>query len=201
MGASTLFLTALPPQGKALLDTTNTQARVDCIDQYALPSLSLNRYHGILISMMADQRLLLREKERLESYLQQGGTLVINGHIAYPFLDLLQPFIPIKDPSLEDFKVERQSPHPVFESITAEGMNERRHVAGFWGRGANPPPVGASCIHTLEQGKCPIDWEYQPPTGGRILMHSGNDMWITLENEADNERLFTQLLDWIEEPS
>lgn len=198
VAAQTLFLTTLATQGMQLLEDSNSTSRVDCVDQYELASLDLNHYSAILISMMADQRLLLSHKEKLRSYLHHGGTLVVNGHIAYKFIDELDYVSVVNTPALADFAIKRHYPHPVFSGINTETMNSRKGVCGFWSRASNPPPENAKIIHSIAGGTSPIDWEYNYDNGGRLFVHSGNDMWMTLEDENENLRLFTQLLDWIE---
>lgn len=195
---STLFLSTLPQQGKGLLEVTDSEARVERRDQYELQQLNLADYQAVMISMMADQRYLQKCSEQLNSFLQNGGCIVLNGHVALPFLDELTPFEVIPQPSLDDFLLQQQNSHPVFAGIDVGGLNMRRGVAGFWGRGANPPPSEAQVLNTLQQGKVPVDWVYHLENGGRLLVHSGNDMWVTSEDDAVNHKMFVQLLDWIE---
>ncbi|MGP5424849.1 hypothetical protein, partial [Pseudomonas helleri] len=61
------------------------------IPMYALASTELSAFCCIVITNYADQRELLRCRVQLQRYLQQGGKLVFNGHVVYPFLDELQP--------------------------------------------------------------------------------------------------------------
>jgi hypothetical protein len=196
---SILFLSTLPDQGRELLEVTNTESQVERRDQYELSDLDLRCYRAVIISMMADQRHLQNCSAQLDSFLQGGGWIVLNGHIELPFLPELKPFEAIFKPSLEDFKLQSINEHPVFAGIEVDGLNMRRGVAGFWARGANPPPDSAQVLNTMKRGDAPVDWVYRRPDGGCLFMHSGNDMWVTVLDESINHKLFTQMLDWIGE--
>ncbi|MBV2120568.1 MAG: hypothetical protein KUF74_03845 [Candidatus Thiodiazotropha sp. (ex Ctena orbiculata)] len=196
---SILFLSTQPDQGRALLEVTDSASRVDRRDQYELQDLDLASYRAVIISMMADQRYLQSCAAQLDTYLQHGGWITVNGHIALPFLPELKPFKAIPNPSLDDFRLQAKNDHPVFAGIKVDELNRRRGVAGFWARGANPPPTGAQVLNTMKQGDVPVDWVYRRPGGGCLFMHSGNDMWVTALDDSINHKLFTQLLDWIGE--
>jgi hypothetical protein len=82
---SILFLSSLPDQGRELLEVTDTASRVERRDQYELQDLDLACYRAVIIGMMADQRYLQQCAAQLDSFLQSGGWIVLNGHIALPF--------------------------------------------------------------------------------------------------------------------
>lgn len=199
MAASTLFLACTPNQGKPLIDVTGSAHRVRLLDQYALNESELMAHRGLIVSMMADQRWLLKQKPLLSAWLAKGGRMIINGHIGWCFLDCLQRFEAIPEPDMEAFKVQRHLDHPVFRGVEPLSLNMRRGVAGFWGRGENPPPHGAQMIHSLDQGRVAVDWVYETEGGGQILVHAGVEMWGALEKPKDSQKLFLQTLDWIEE--
>lgn len=199
MPASTLFLTCTDGQGKPLLAATNTTQRVTLLDQYALDAEQLAQHRGLIISMMADQRWLVAQKPLLETWLAQGGRMIINGHIGWRFLDCLQRYEAMPAPDMSAFQVQRHMDHPVFRGVNPQTLNIRRGVAGFWGRGANPMPAGGQMIHSLDQGRVPVDWVYEIAGGGQVLSHAGVEMWGALERPTDSQQLFKQALDWIEE--
>lgn len=199
MPASTLFLTCTDGQGKPLLVATGTEQRVTLLDQYALDDEQLAKHRGLIISMMADQRWLMSHKSSLESWLKRGGRMIINGHIGWCFLNCLQRYEALPSPDMEAFQVQRHLDHPVFAEIDPQRLNMRRGVAGFWGRGGNPMPMGAQVIHSLANGHVPVDWVYETAGGGQILVHAGVEMWGALERAEDSQKLFRQALDWIEE--
>ncbi|MGE4501620.1 MAG: hypothetical protein AB7D03_01985 [Thiomicrospira sp.] len=168
------------------------------ISPYHIDSLNLAIYKAILIPAHTDQRALVKAAVQLNAYLNQGGLIVFNGHIAYPFLDELKPFIPVPKTSLDYLMVERVIPHPIFEGVDEQDLSFRRGVSGFYGRGHNPPPAGAVVLNQLSGTQAPIDWLYQRPSGGTILMHSGNSMWMHFSDKTSAARITPQLFHWIE---
>lgn len=123
--------------------------------------------------------------------------MVINGHIAYPFLRWLQPFEVQTCPGLAGLQVARGERHPVFDGVDAEHLTYRRGVAGFYARGANPPPPDARVLNTLGPDSQPIDWLLSLPGGGRLLVHSGNDLWMYANGQDSAARIVPQLLAWL----
>ncbi len=174
--------------------------RVEVIGQYALDALddsALQRYDALLLTSHLDQIHFERRAPRMARYLDASGTIVFNGPLVRPFLPELRPFVPLPRRNLETLRVHRLSDHPAFRSIPAERLSLRRGVAGFWGRGHNPPPPGATLIHGLGPDRAPVDWEWRRPAGGTLLCHSGNDIWGFLEDEPDADALPLGVLDWL----
>ncbi len=60
--------------------------RFDFVQQYEADRIDWTAYDGVLISMFADQVHLGEIAGKIAAYLDAGGTLIINGHIARPFL-------------------------------------------------------------------------------------------------------------------
>ncbi|RMX06524.1 hypothetical protein D8I35_08350 [Corticibacter populi] len=168
-------------------------------DLETLPGDALQQWRAILVPCHVDQRFLQSRRPHLERYLLNGGTLVVNGHVAYPFLCWLQPFEAAPALGLEGLRVHRAAPHPIFAGVDAEHMTFRRGVAGFYARGANPVPHGALVLNTLGPERLPIDWLLELPGGGRLLVHSGNDLWMFAGGHDSAARILPQLLDWLEE--
>lgn len=180
-----------------LMKRPDLGARLDVLPLYDLAAAELARYRGLLVSMHADQRFLLGRRAQLEAYLAGGGTIVACGQVAYPFLETLAPFEVIENYRLEDLVVNREIEHPVWAGVETEDLTSRRGVSGFYGRGANPPPEGARVIHSLGPRRVPVDYEYAPPGGGRLLAHAGSDLWSDLDTDTTAARIAPQLLDWI----
>lgn len=200
--AETLLLTCGEETPSPLLTCPATASRVDGIDIYALAQADIGAYRGLLVSAHADQRFLVTMQERLERFLRGGGILVICGHLAYPFLPELSPFVPLALRSFEDYRVWRVSEHPVFAGVDTDDLSFRKGVAGFYGRGHNPPPAGARVLQRLSSPDGPpLDYVYRRPGGGRVLVHSGNDLWMYANDETSARRIAPQLLDWIESPA
>jgi hypothetical protein len=173
--------------------------RVDLAAMHALDRVELGCYRGLLIGLHADQRYLATRRAQLEAFLGQGGTIVVCGQIATPFLAELAPFEPLRDYRLDDLRVNLERPHAVWHGVVADDLTFQRGVAGFYGRGHSPPPEGARVINTLGPRRVPVDFECRPKAGGRLLVHAGNDLWGYLDAGTTASRMGLQLLDWIAE--
>lgn len=177
--------------------TGGAAPRAACVPLYGLHELPLADYRALLVPAHADQRYLLEQRARLEAYLESGGTVVFNGHVAYPFLRWLAPFVPGSAAGVAGLRVNRAAPHPVFDGVDPEHLTFRRGVAGFYARGSNPPPAGARVLNTLGPDAQPIDWVLALPGGGRLLTHSGNDLWMYVGSADSAGRIVPQLFDWL----
>lgn len=198
MSETCLLLKTGPAQAAPIWLEPPLAARVDVVDQYALRDLEWRHYAGLIVPMHTDQRWFAELTNRIEAFLSGGGAIAFNGHVAYPFLPELRPFVPMSHPRPEDLIVETRCSHPVFAGFDPASMNSRRGVSGFWGRGHNPPPEGAVVLQSLRRGTIPIDWFYERgDRGGRLLVHSGNDLWTNFEAREDNLRIARQLVDWL----
>ncbi len=153
---------------------------------------------AILIEAHVDQRALLAHRAVLRTHLDAGGTLVFNGHLVYPVFDDLSTFRVAAGRGVNDLIIEREHAHPVFDGVSCDDLSFRRGVAGFYGRGANPPPPGAVVLHRLRQDGSPLDWVWQRPAGGQIFMHGGNTCWMYINDATSAARIAPQMLDWIE---
>jgi hypothetical protein len=171
--------------------------RVDLVGQYELERTALAGYRGLLIGLHADQRYLRTRRAQIEAFLAAGRVVVVCGHVAHPFLAELRPFRPIPGYTLADLQVRRATAHPVWAGVETEHLTWRRGVAGFYGRGANPPPPGATVIHTLGDSGAAVDFECRPAAGGRLLVHAGVDLWGYIGADNSARRIVPQLLDWI----
>lgn len=151
----------------------------------------------VLIEAHIDQKALLGMKDGLMDCLNAGGTVVFNGHLVYPLIDDLQPFQVAAGRGRDDLVIERVQPHPIFTGVDCQDLSFRRGVAGFYARGANPPPAGARILHRLSRDGSPVDWIWQRPAGGQVFMHSGNTLWMYLNDSTSAARIAPQLLDWV----
>lgn len=172
--------------------------RLEPVEEDALLASPPEAWTGLIVSMHADQVFLHRHAGWFARFLDRGGRLAVSGHIERPFVAGLAPFVPLVRPGLDDLRVTRLAPHPVFDAWTGEELTTRRGVAGFFGRGHNPPPDRALLVNGLGPARVPVDWDWTRPGGGRLLVHGGNDLWVTFEEPAKNARLVGSLLDWLE---
>lgn len=197
MTAPIVVPTTLVPDGAPALRPLAAQGLIEFIDQYDLPTIDWSMRRALIITMHADQRLLQRLSAELERLLDGGGVILFNGHVAHPFLPGLDTFVKIVKPRLDQFAVVKLQDHPVYRGLPAELMNKRRGVAGFWGRGHNPPPHGAQILQALDHGHVPIDWVWRRPAGGTVFMHGGNDLWSNFEEPALNAQIARQAIGWM----
>jgi hypothetical protein len=174
------------------------RAGVALVHEAALDPDRLAGLGALLISQHADQVALADRSADLEALLGRGGTILLCGQLAYPVLPMLRPFEPLARPSLDALAVGFQTFHPLFAGVDARDLTFRRGVAGFWGRGQNPPPPGARPITTLDGGRTVLDWELALPGGGRLFVHAGNDLWsFDLDGTDSAARLVPNLLAWL----
>lgn len=170
------------------------QANVAFADLQAGDLDGLDTYGAIFVGCHVDQRRLATQVDRLAVYLEHGGTVVANGHVAYPFLPGLTPFRSLGRYKVEDLEVRRPAPHPVFDGVAVEDLTSRRGVVGFYARGWHAPPAGARILHTIGSAELPVDFVYRVGSG-RVLFHGGNDLW-TFAADTSTRRLVPQLLAW-----
>lgn len=195
-----LFLQSAPRAFPTVFSRLPPGMRVDVISQYQLDVIAdatLKHYAALLLTSHLDQIHFERRRHRIETYLDAGGTIVFNGPLVRPYLPELRAFVPLPRRTLDTLRVHRLTEHPAFRAFPVERLSLRRGVAGFWGRGHNPPPTGATLIHGLGPERAAVDWEWRRPGGSTVLCHAGNDIWSFLEDEPDADALPLGVLDWL----
>ena len=180
-----------------MLDHPCYGPRFHRLPQYALGEAALAPYRAMLIGTHHDQRHLAAQQAVLTRYLDGGGTIVFCGHVVYPFLAGLGVFRPSGSGRLADLRVRRAAEHPLFAGVEADDLTFRRGVAGFYGRGGSDPPTDALVLNTVGEDALAVDWLWRRPQGGRLLLHSGNDMWMHWHDDTTAARIGPQLLDWL----
>ena len=166
------------------------------IPMYELAQSDLCAYSCVILPNAVDQHELLRCKDQLQAYLNQGGKLVLHGHVETVFLDILKPYQVSSEQGLAGLRVHPLGNHPIFAGVQGEDLTYRKGVAGFYGRGFNPPPVGAQVLtHLGTTQQLPIDWIYTYPSGGQLLVHAGNDL-LSFAQSPSTQQLRTAFFDW-----
>ena len=195
-----LYFTFGHPEGSGADLAAREEARglIERRDLYAFDEIDLDRHGALLIGMHADQRFLATRSERIERFLADGGTVVANGHIAYPFLPGIGPARTLPHYRLDDLRILRIAEHPIWEGVSGEDMTFRRGVAGFYGRAWHDPPAGALVVNGVGAPDRPLDILY-PVGRGRVLLHAGNDLW-QFGGSDSTSRLVPQFLDWLFAP-
>lgn len=191
-----LFLKPIKGAGGDLPAVTERYSGAVEIDHYALHTTALDPFRAVLLPAHLDQRYLGEIAPVIAAFLDRGGRLVFNGHVAWPMLRELRPFVPLASLHLEDLQVHRLADHPVFAGVDTRHLTYRRGVAGFYARGHNPPPDGAVLLMGVGQEKVPCDWVLRRPQGGEILCHAGNDLWMYIDADDTAGRLVPQLIAW-----
>ncbi|MDR2679076.1 MAG: hypothetical protein LBB51_06525 [Zoogloeaceae bacterium] len=191
-----LYIRAMGHESLAFLELA-THHNVEAHFLRELTEADFSRYKAILVPAHVDQRGLARFHDAIGDFLDAGGLLVFNGHLTYPVIPGLAPFVPAPGGGRDDLIVERVGEHPVFADVDVTDLSFRRGVAGFYGRGENPLPEGAIALHRLQKSGAILDWYWERPQGGRILMHSGNPLWMYVGDDCSAARIAPQLLQWV----
>lgn len=195
--ANCLFLKPIKGAGGDLPSIMGFVSDAEEVDHYELGTVDLGRYRALLLPSHLDQRYFGGITPVITRFLDGGGTLVFNGHVAWPMLPEFRPFEPLPKLDLENLQIHRLIDHPVFEGVEVDDLTFRRGVAGFYARGHNPPPEGAVAINGVGPQRLPCDWVYERPAGGRILMHAGNDLWMYAgATDTSAARIPWQLCAW-----
>ena len=160
------------------------EGRVRSVRERALAATDFASARGLITTQHLDQIGLLAHAAALRALLDRGGRWFFNGHMLRRFVDGLDIFRPIVQPRRADFNLTRLGEHAIFAGIDPASLEENNGVAGFYGRGYNPPPPGARAVNGIGPDRLPIDWEWALPTGGRIFSHAGNDLGGVAGQEA-----------------
>lgn len=164
--------------------------------QVDLADLDLEAAGGLIMPMNIDQVDLAARSAAVGQFLASGRRIVFNGHVVRPFIDGLRPFRPLPSLRRADLELVRLEPHPIFDGVPTAAHVAQKGVAGFYGRGHNPPPDGARPLTGIGPDRQPVDWEWLPPSGGGLLVHSGNDLWESSDDPAINRLMAERLVAW-----
>ncbi|WP_018268250.1 hypothetical protein [Methylosinus sp. LW4] len=166
------------------------------VRQTELADARLAAARGVVTTMHLDQVDFVRRSAALEAFFDRGGRLAFMGHLARPFLPQLASFVPLGAGRRADFALAALGEHFVFDGVDRARLETRRGVAGFYGRGHAPIPPGGRALTGLGPGASPIDWIWERPGGGAILMHAGNDLWTVCDDASVNVALAERIVAW-----
>jgi len=195
--ARALFLKPIKGAGGDLPSVMGFIRNAEEIEHYALHEADLSGYAALLLPAHLDQRYFGTLSTKVSDWLDRGGTLVFNGHVAWPMLPEFNAFVALEKRNLENLQIHRIADHPVFAGVDMADLTYRRGVAGFYARGCNPPPPSAVPVLGVGPDRVPCDWVYERPGGGRIFMHAGNDLWMYASDKTSARRIVPQLMDWV----
>lgn len=131
---------------------------------------------GLITTTHLDQLGFLAWSEAVQALLRRGGRWFFNGHILRELIPGLGIYQPIVRARRADLVLTRLNEHPIFEGIEQSSFEENKGVAGFYGRGHNPLPLGALAVNGVGPNRYPLDWEWNVPGGGKMFSHAGNDL-------------------------
>lgn len=194
-GAALLALSSDGPPSAAFANAIEA-GLLQPVRQTELDDDRLARACGLITTMHLDQIDFAGRTVALTEFFDRGGRLVFMGHLARPFLPELAPFVPLTSGRRADFALVAKGVHPIFEGIDRAPLETRRGVAGFYGRGHVPMPRGGRVLTGLGPEKAPVDWVWERPDGGAILMHAGNDLWTVCDDTAVNVLLAERIAAW-----
>ena len=169
--------------------------QVTILPQAELTGAALLAHRGLMTGMLFDQDAMMGLRPALARFLDAGGRWVFNGHLVRPLVDGVQPYQPMTAPKRADFTLTQRVDHPIFEGFALQELEANNGVAGFYGRGANPPPVGAVVLNTLGDGVA-VDWVWHRPEGGAIFSHAGNDLAQIATMHQIGARVWANLIAW-----
>ncbi len=160
------------PGWQALAD----EGKLTIVRERALTPDYFASANGIMTTTHLDQIGFMGWADQIARLLARGGRWFFNGHIMKPFVHGLAVYRPLEKPKRADMSLTRLVEHPIFEGIPQSDLEENKGVAGFYGRGHNPMPVGGVAVNGLGPDLLPIDWEWAVPGGGMMFSHAGNDL-------------------------
>lgn len=153
---------------------------------------------GLLTTTHLDQLGFMSFRQAVADLLARGGRWFFNGHIMRPFIEGLGIYVPLVKPKRADLSMVRLSDHPIFAGIDQSGLEENRGVAGFYGRGHNPLPAGATAVNGIGPERVAIDWDWAVPGGGRMFSHAGNDLGGMGAASGQDRLLVERMMSWTE---
>lgn len=184
---------AEPPAPVAAAAATGV---VSIIDQRVLTEAVLLEHRGLVTGTQLDQDTALKIREAFTAFLDAGGHWFFNGHMVRPLVDGMETYRPMEHPKRPDFELFALAPHPIFAGIDLKHLETNKGVAGFYGRGQNPPPDSAIPLNGLGPARVPVDWVWCRPAGGRVFSHAGNDLGQMGLEHGLSALLWARILDW-----
>jgi len=184
-----------PPPGP--LEPLIASGDVRVVRQVDLAPADLRGARGLITTAYLDQIDFAARQESLWTFLSDGGRIAFNGHVLRAFVDGMQPFVPLASPRRSDLSLTRMSPHPVLDDIPMAALETRMGVAGFYGRGHNPPLPGATLVTGIGPARAPVDWEWLLPGGGGLFVHAGNNIWGNCDEKAVRHLIAERLVAWL----
>lgn len=180
---------------------------MEYVDLYVdMDEIVLEKYSAIILPAMLDEVYLHRYKNKINSYLQNGGVVfsflqnftgIIPNNKGY-----IASAVPIKD--REVYFTDSVSSKKIFEGVREYDLNLRRGVKGFFNRGffslenfkkENQPEI----ILQDSEGEC-VAYIDRTSTNGIILATASTDLFsYGLFDNTTGKRMGANLLYWLED--
>lgn len=173
-----------------------TEGRVRPVRELSLREEDFETICGLITTTHLDQIGFLRFADAVAAFLAGGGRWIFNGHMLRPPIEGFGLYRRLETPKRGDFALTRLFDHAIFEGIDQSTLETNHGVAGFYGRGYNPLPDGATAINGIGPDHHPIDWVWQRPGGGAILSHAGNEFWGCGDDAVTKQRLADRAVAW-----
>jgi hypothetical protein len=193
---SVLFVNAHSGMAESLFDKPEAEGRLHRVRQGDLTAAHFAEACGLITTMYLDQIGFMQHADSIEALLGRGGRWIFSGHVLRPIVPGLGIYVPLPAPRRADFALTRLSEHPIFAGIDQKALEVNRGVAGFYGRGHNPMPEGATAVNGLGPRNLPIDWDWARPEGGHVFSHAGNDFWHNGDDDALHQVLVDRAVAW-----
>ena len=173
------------------------EGKVRLVRERELTARHFAEASGLITTIHLDQVGFVRHAPSVQALLGRDGRWIFNGHMLRAIVPGLGTYVPLTKPRRTDYALTRLVKHPVFAGIDQRALEENRGVAGFYGRGHNPLPPGATAVNGLGPQLLPIDWDWALPGGGRILSHAGNEFWGSGDDDATKQLLADRAVAWV----
>jgi hypothetical protein len=193
---SVLFIDSHYGIAEPLFERAAAEGRLRRVRERDLSAGDLAEATGLITTLHLDQIGFLRHTQQIEALLARGGRWIFNGHMLRALVPGLGIYVPLARPRRADYALTRLAEHPVFAGIDQRALEENRGVAGYYGRGHNPMPPGATAINGIGPKRLPVDWDWAVPGGGRMLCHAGNDFWGSGDDDAVKQALADRAVAW-----
>jgi hypothetical protein len=196
---SVLFVNSHSGMTEPLFDKAEAEGRLHRVRQGDLTTAHFAGASGLITTMYLDQIGFLQHADAIQALLDRGGRWIFSGHVLRPIIPGLGIYVPMADPRRANFALTRLSEHPIFAGIDQKALETNRGVAGFYGRGHNPMPRGATAVNGLGPRHLPIDWDWARPEGGHVFSHAGNDFWHNGDDDGLHQVLADRAVAWAAE--
>jgi hypothetical protein len=150
----------------------------EALEPYDLEDRHLAEADVVYFCGGSDQIYLASIRDRLMGFLARGGHLVINDHVAIPWLPFLNRFQAVPPRPYTNWMIRPHQPGAYFGRMDFSTFHVHKGVLGQYSRGYSEPPPGAQllCMIGAEDDPKPVNWVWRYPGGGRVFFHAGDDI-------------------------